>query len=112
MPRSTSSIQFGYLGVITVWPSMRVWPAILLTARHDVRVDLGAHRPLGQAEQAFLLEVIADEVGLVIENELAGKLASPVTRHFHIGGLSLGDIPDRAENLVHRQKSSRHAGAR
>ena len=34
MPRSTSSIQFGYFGVMTVWPSMRVLPAILLTARH------------------------------------------------------------------------------
>ena len=78
--------QQRHLGIAVEEDLLQVVVHLVAGERHrrivDVRVDIRTHRPLGQAEQTFLLEIIADEVGLVVENELAGKLAGPVGRPF------------------------------
>ena len=78
----------------------------------DVRVDLGADGPFRQAQQAFLLEVVADEVGLVVEDELAGQLAAAVVGHLHVARLGLRHIEHGPEHLVHREEGRGHAGVR
>ena len=66
---------------------------------------------LRQAEQAFLLEVVAHEVRLVVEDELVGELRGPLVGHLRVRRLGVAHAEDRAVHRVHREEGRGHAGA-
>ncbi len=65
-----------------------------------------------QTQQAFLVEIVAHEVRLVVKDELPFEPLGTCIGHIDIGGLRLGHVPDRTEDLVHGQECGRHARSR
>src|SRR5882672_6336404 len=67
---------------------------------------------LSKAKQFLVLEIVAHEMGLHIEDELAGEALRPRQHHFGIMLLGGFDLEDRAVDLVHGEEGCRHAAAR
>ena len=59
-----------------------------------------------------MLEIIADEVRLVIEDELALERLGALGRHGRVCRLGLRHVVEVAKHVVHGQESRRHAAAR
>jgi hypothetical protein len=62
------------------------------------------------AMSGFLVEIVAHEVGLVVEDELLRQLLGALIGHVLVGGLRLGHVEHRTEHLVHGQEGRRKAG--
>jgi hypothetical protein len=69
-------------------------------------------RVFREIEEAFLLEIVADEVRLVVDDELSGQRASALIGHTGGGRLGVAHVEERAEDVVHRDERGRHARAR
>jgi hypothetical protein len=65
-----------------------------------------------QTQQAFLVEIVAHEVRLIVEDELPLERLGTGIGHIYVGGFRLGHVPDRTEDLVHGQECGRHARSR
>ena len=66
---------------------------------------------LRQVEQALLLEVVADEVRLGIDDELAGQRLGSRIGQSGCGRLGALHVEDRPEYVVHGEEGRGHAGA-
>ena len=67
---------------------------------------------LRETEQPFLLEVVADEVRLVVDDELPRQRLGALVGHARRLRLGGGHVEQAPEHLVHGEKSRGHAGAR
>ena len=65
---------------------------------------------LGEVEQAVLLEVVADEMRLVIDDELPREGLGPPVGHARRLRLGWRHVEQRPEHLVHGEEGRRHAG--
>src|SRR5204863_3819744 len=81
---------------------------VILAGERGVPVLLGVLR---EVEQPRLLEVVADEVRLYVDDELSGQRAGALRRHTGLLGLGAGDLEDGAEDVVHGEEGRGHAGA-
>ena len=59
-----------------------------------------------------MVEVVAHEMGLHIEDELAGEALRPCLGQLGFARLGRRDLEDVAVDLVHRDEGRRHAAAR
>ena len=59
-----------------------------------------------------MLEIVAHEVGLDVEDELPCETFRPCQHHFGLTGLGRRDLEDVAVDLVHGEKGGRHTAAR
>lgn len=66
---------------------------------------------LGEVEQAVLLEVVADEMRLVIDDELSRERLGPPVGHARRLRLGWRHVEQRPEHLVHGEERRCHAGA-
>ena len=78
----------------------------------NIWIDFGTLGPFGQTQQTFFLEIIADEVSLIIKNELAFVFGFAVACGIRVTDLSSIDIEDVAVNRVHGHEGSSHARGR
>ena len=62
-----------------------------------------------QVEQFLSLEIVAHEMHLVVENELAGEAVRALRRRTRLRRLGPVDSEERTEDVVHRQERGRHA---
>src|SRR5262245_4246779 len=69
-------------------------------------------RESGEAQQLLVLEVIANEVGLDIENELSGQALCPRQHQLRLVRFGRVDLKYVAIDLVHGEKGRSHAAAR
>ena len=70
-------------------------------------------RERGQAQDPGVIEVVAHEVGLHIEDELSGKTLRARQRQLRLVRLGGRDLEHaRAIDFVHGQERSGHAAAR
>ena len=69
-------------------------------------------RELGQVQQLLVVEVVAHEMGLDVEDELAGEALRPRLHQLGLAGLGRRDLEDVAVDLVHGDERRRHAAAR
>src|SRR5215472_10533611 len=69
-------------------------------------------RESGEAQQLLVLEVIANKMGLDIENELSGQALRPRQHQLRLVRLGGVDLKYVAIDLVHGEKGRSHAAAR
>jgi hypothetical protein len=68
-------------------------------------------RIFGEAENVLDLIVVAHEMDLIVEDELARKPVRPLSGGFRLGCFGGRDIENRAKHVIQRNKGSRHAAA-
>ena len=66
---------------------------------------------LGQIEQALLLEVVADEVRLGVNDELSGERLRAHVGDARCGRFRPAHVEHGTEDVVHREEGGGHAGA-
>jgi hypothetical protein len=81
---------------------------VVLARQRRVPVLLGVLR---EAEQPLLVEVVAHEVGLDVDDELSRERAGAVGRHAGLLRFRGGDVEEVPEHLVHGEKGGGHPGA-
>ena len=81
---------------------------VVLAREGGIPVLLGV---LGQVEQPLLLEVVAHEVRLVVDDELPGQRSGPGVGDARGLRLGRGHLEEGPEDLVHGQEGRGHARA-
>ncbi len=81
----------------------------VLAPQHGVPVLLGV---FGEVEEPLLLEVVAHEVRLGIDDELPGQRLRAQVGDTRRGGFGAAHLEDGTEHVVHGEEGRRHAGAR
>jgi hypothetical protein len=69
-------------------------------------------RELAQAQEFLVVEVVAHEMGLDVEDELAGETLRPGQHQLGLPGLGGRHLKDIAVDVVHGEERRRHPTAR
>ena len=78
----------------------------------NIGIDFGTLSPFGQTQQAFFLEVVANEVSLIIKNELTFVFGFAVACGIRVFDFCRIDIKYVAVNHVHGHEGGSHTRGR
>ena len=78
----------------------------------NIWIDFGTLSPFGQTQQAFFLEVVANEVSLIIKNELTFVFGFAVACSIRVSDFCRIDIKNVTVNHIHGHEGSSHARRR
>ena len=68
-------------------------------------------RELAEAEQLVVIEIVAHEVGLHVEDELPGEALGARLHEFGLARLRFVDLKHAAVDFLHGEEGGRHAAA-
>ena len=108
--------QERHVGVAVVVDLFHIVQELVAGERGDalllhLRVPVLA-RKIRQTQQLLVIEVVAHEMGLDVEDELAGEALRARQHQLGLAGLCRGDLENIAVDVVHGEECRRHAAAR
>jgi hypothetical protein len=112
---SNGAAQERHVGVAVIVDLFHVVLELVAGERGDalllhLRIPVLA-RKVRQTQELLVIEIVAHEMGLDVEDELAGEGLRACQHQLGLAGLCRRDLEDIAVDVVHGEERSRHAAA-